>query len=53
MVGQNVFAAAADKRAEATFDDADPVLHEAVMIQDHLIAQDRLLERLLTAGPSS
>jgi hypothetical protein len=47
IVGQNVFAAAADKRAEATYSDADAVLHEAVKIQDHLLAQDKALERLL------
>jgi hypothetical protein len=46
IVGQNVLAAAADKRAEATYDDADAVLHEAVMIQEHLLAQDKVLESL-------
>ncbi len=46
IVGQNVLAAAADKRAEATYNDADAVLHEAVKIQHHLLAQDRILERL-------
>jgi hypothetical protein len=46
IVGQNVQAAAADKRAEATYDDADAVLHEAVMIQEHLLAQDKVLESL-------
>jgi len=47
IVGQNVLAAAADKRSEATFNDADAVLHEAVKIQDHLLAQDEVLERLM------
>ncbi|HEX9520437.1 MAG TPA: hypothetical protein VF940_30170 [Streptosporangiaceae bacterium] len=46
IVGQNVLAAAADKRSEATFKDADAVLHEAVMIQEHLLAQDRVLADL-------
>jgi hypothetical protein len=46
IVGQNVLAAAADKRAESTYDDADAVLHEAVMIQEHLLAQDKVLESL-------
>jgi hypothetical protein len=41
IVGQNVLAAAADKRAEETYADADAVLHEAAMIQEHLLAQDR------------
>jgi hypothetical protein len=46
IVGQNVLAAAADKRAEATYADADAVLHEAVKIQEHLMAQDNVLEAL-------
>ena len=47
IVGQNVLAAAADKRSEATYDDADAVLHEAVMIQEHLLAQDKVLDSLM------
>jgi hypothetical protein len=43
IVGQNVLAAAADKRSEATYKDADAVLHEAVKIQEHLLAQDDVL----------
>jgi len=43
IVGQNVQAAAADKRAEATFLDAEAVLHEAAEIQRHLQAQDNHL----------
>ena len=50
IVGQNVLAAAADKRSEATYDDADAVLHEAVMIQEHLLAQDEVLASLLSKG---
>lgn len=46
IVGQNVLAAAADKRSEATYDDADAVLHEAVKIQEHLLAQDGVLREL-------
>jgi len=59
IVGQNLLAAAADKRSEATFKDADAVLHEAVMIQEHLLAQDGVLADLvgrmtrLEAGPAS
>ena len=48
IVGQNVLAAAADKRSEATYHDADAVLHEVVMIQEHLLAQDKVLESLLS-----
>ena len=47
IVGQNVLAAAADKRSEATYNDADAVLHEAVMIQEHLLAQDKVLDALI------
>jgi hypothetical protein len=50
IVGQNVLAAAADKRSEATYDDADAVLHEVVKIQEHLIAQDEVLSRLISKG---
>ena len=59
IVGQNVLAAAADKRSEATYKDADAVLHEAVKIQEHLMAQDRTLGDLadklagLEAGPAA
>jgi hypothetical protein len=47
IVGQNVLASAADKRSEATYNDADAVLHEAVKIQEHLLAQDRVLGDLV------
>jgi hypothetical protein len=48
IVGQNVQAAASDKRAEATYEDADAVLHTALQIQDHLAAQDAEIEKILT-----
>jgi hypothetical protein len=52
IVGQNVLAAASDKRAEATYEDADAVLHTALQIQDHLAAQDAEIEKILaTIGP--
>jgi len=47
IVGQNILSAAADKRAEATYKDADAVLHEAVKIQEHLLAQDTVLKELV------
>ena len=47
IVGQNVLAAAADKRSEATYNDADAVLHEAVKIQEHLPVQDTVLSDLI------
>ncbi|MBF6599099.1 MAG: hypothetical protein IVW36_01160 [Dehalococcoidia bacterium] len=47
IVGQNVQAAAADSRAQATFNDAEAVLEEARQIQAHLAAQDAAMERIL------
>ncbi len=47
IVGQNVLAAASDKRAEATYEDADAVLHTSLQIQDHLLAQDKEIETIL------
>jgi hypothetical protein len=49
IVGQNVQAAASDKRAEATYQDADAVLHTAVQIQQHLAAQDAEIEKILAS----
>jgi hypothetical protein len=46
MVGQNVQAAAADQRAEATFHDASATLHEVAHVQGHLAAQDEILTRI-------
>src|SRR5713226_6185399 len=40
IVGQNIQAKAADKRAEETYKDAEAVLHESIQIQEHLTAQD-------------
>ena len=47
IVGQNVLAAAADHRAEATYEDADAVLHTSLDIQKHLEAQDVEIGRIL------
>jgi hypothetical protein len=41
IVGQNIQAKAADRRAEGTYKDAEAVLHECVQIQQHLTAQDQ------------
>jgi hypothetical protein len=46
IVGQNIAAAASDKRAEDTYQDADATLHEAGEIQKHLLAQDTSLTEL-------
>jgi len=47
MVGQNILGAAADRRADMTYKDADATLHEAEQIQGHLNAQDAALNQLL------
>jgi hypothetical protein len=47
IVGQNIQSTASDKRAEATYNDADAVLHEALQIQKHLEAQDQAIEHIL------
>jgi hypothetical protein len=47
IVGQNVLAAASDKRAESTYEDADAVLHTVMEIQRHLAAQDGEIETIL------
>ena len=49
IVGQNVQAAAADARSQATYDDAAAVLDEARQIQKHLAAQDDELSKLVAA----
>jgi hypothetical protein len=47
IVGQNVQAVAADKRSQATYDDASAVLEEAKQIQAHLLAQDEAIQSIL------
>lgn len=54
IVGQNVQAAAADARSQATYDDAAAVLEEAKQIQAHLAAQDGAIEKILAGiAPTS
>jgi hypothetical protein len=53
IVGQNVQSAAADKRSEATYEDADAVLHTALQIQKHLEAQDGAIEKILASLPAA
>lgn len=45
LVGQNISAMAADRRAEQTYLDAESILHECLSLQAHLQAQDEILER--------
>ncbi len=47
IVGQNIQAKATDTRAAETYKDAEAVLKEAAMIQDHLCKQDELISRIL------
>jgi hypothetical protein len=47
IVGQRVSGAASDKRALDTYNDAEAVLHEALQIQEHLAAQDKVLTKLI------
>ena len=51
IVGQKVSGEASDKRALDTYNDAEAVLHEAVQIQEHLAAQDKVLKELIDALP--
>jgi hypothetical protein len=48
IVGQNIQASAADKRAEETYKDAEAVLKEAEEIQKHLLAQDEVISDIMT-----
>jgi hypothetical protein len=50
IVGQNLQARAADKRALQTYQDAEAVLHEAIEIQRHLQSQDQMLAELIAAA---
>ena len=45
IVGQNIQAKAADKRAEQTYKDAEAIMHECLQIQAHLAAQDEALTK--------
>ena len=47
IVGQNIQATAADKRAEDTYKDAESVLKEAEEIQKHLLAQDQAISDIV------
>jgi uncharacterized protein YqcC (DUF446 family) len=47
IVGQNIQAAASDRRAIATYEDAGAILEEAKEIQIHLGDQDKALSHLI------
>ena len=50
QIGQNLQARGADARAQQTYDDAESILHECLQLQQHLMTQDEVLERLITGG---
>ena len=50
IVGQNIAAAASDKRSENTYKDAEAILSEAIEIQKHLKSQDDELIGALNAA---
>ena len=61
LVGQNtqavqaerraiIQAQASDARAEQTFKDAEAILAECLQVQQHLMTQDEVLERLVEGG---
>ena len=47
IVGQNIQAAASDRRAIATYEDAGAILEEAKEIQSHLGDQDKALTHMI------
>lgn len=50
IVGQNVQGRAADKRAVQTYQDAEAILHECLQLQEHLMAQDKILQHLIAGA---
>lgn len=46
IVGQNIQSKQSERRAIATYKDADALLHESKEIQNHLAAQDILIQSL-------
>jgi hypothetical protein len=47
IVGQNIQSRASDLRSEATYNDAEAVLHEAQQIQKHLLEQDVHIQKII------
>jgi hypothetical protein len=47
IVGQNIQGAASDKRAADTYKDAEAILEQCVQLQQHLMAQDKILDDVL------
>jgi hypothetical protein len=49
IVGQNIQAKGSESQAQATYEDAKATLEDAQQIQQHLLAQDEVLGRLIQA----
>ena len=47
IVGQNIMATSADRRAEATYEDATALLHTTADLEHHLAAQDERIDAIL------
>ena len=47
IVGQNIQGKAADKRSEQTYKDAEAILNECLQLQQHLQAQDKILDDII------
>ncbi len=47
IVGQNLQSEAADHRSEQTYNDAEAILHECQQLQEHLQAQDTVLDDII------
>jgi hypothetical protein len=47
IVGQNIQGKAADKRSEQTYNDAEAILSECLQLQQHLQAQDTVLDDVI------
>ncbi len=47
IVGQNIQGKAADKRSEQTYKDAEAILSECLQLQQHLQAQDTVLDDVI------
>lgn len=47
IVGQNLQSEAADHRSEQTYKDAEAILHECQQLQEHLHAQDMVLDDII------
>jgi hypothetical protein len=47
IVGQDILGAAADKRSDDTYKDAEAVLKESEEIRNHLLARDKAISDIL------